>query len=139
MVLQLEQQQEYRNFADSIKSPATLLTYNYSLKYYMSFRKTTNVSSLLQGDIKMLEAQLIEFIVSMRQNKLSYGIINTRLAAIKKFYVMNDIVMNWEKISQYLGESTRLRKDRAYTNQEISTMLLKADERMRVVILLLAS
>jgi integrase len=58
---------------------------------------------------------------------------------IKQYYQMNDVILNWVKISQYLGENTRKFKDRAYTTEEIQTLLTKADERMRVVILLLSS
>jgi site-specific recombinase XerD len=69
-----------------LKSPATLKSYNYSLKYFMKYCKS-DITSLLRGDTKTLEQQIIEFLIEMRQvQKLSYGIINTRLAAIKKFY-----------------------------------------------------
>jgi site-specific recombinase XerD len=135
----ITERQEYRNFINSIKSPATLKSYNYSLKYFMRYCKT-DIPGLLKGDTKTLEQQIIEFLVEMRQvQKLSYGIINTRLAAIKKFYDMNDQVFNWKKISSYLPENIRINKDRAYTIEEIQNMLSKCDERMRVVILLLVS
>lgn len=52
---------------------------------------------------------------------------------------MNDVVLNWKQVSNYLGENTKLFKDRAFTTEEIQRLLTKADERMRVVILLLAS
>ena len=52
---------------------------------------------------------------------------------------MNDIQLNWFKISKYLGEYSRVVHDRAYTTEEIQQLLTKADERMKVVILLLAS
>jgi integrase len=134
-----EQRQEYRNFINSIKSPATLRTYTYSLKYFMAYCKT-DIPGLLKGDTKALEGRIIEFLVYMRQEqKLSYGIINTRFTAIKKFYEMNDILLNFRKISSYLPEKIRVNKDRAYTVQEVQNMLTKCDERMRVVILLLVS
>jgi hypothetical protein len=44
-----------------------------------------------------------------------------------------------EKNEQLPTENTKLFKDRAYTTEEIQRLLTKADERMRVVILLLAS
>jgi integrase len=135
----MEERQEYRNFIHAIKSPATLKSYNYSLKYFMKYSKC-DITSLLRGDTKKLEQQIIEFLIEMRQvQKLSYGILNTRLAALKKFYEMNDIVLNWKKISSYLPENIRVNKDRAYTISEIQSMLTKCDERMRVVILLLVS
>ena len=41
---------------------------------------------------------------------------------------MNDVVLNWKKVSNYLGENTKLFKDRAYTTEEIQQLLVKADE-----------
>jgi integrase len=103
----------------------------------MSYCKT-DVLGLLKG--KTLEGRIIEFLVYMRQEqKLSYGIISTRFTAIKKFYEMNDRLLNFRKISSYLPEKIRVNKDRAYTVQEVQNMLTKCDERMRVVILLLVS
>lgn len=52
---------------------------------------------------------------------------------------MNDIELNWFKINKYLGQHIKVVKDRAYTTEEIQQILLKADEGMRVITLLLAS
>lgn len=30
--------------------------------------------------------------------------------ALKKFYEMNDVILNWKKISQYMGEYQRVIK-----------------------------
>jgi integrase len=60
-------------------------------------------------------------------------------AALKHFYEMNDIVLNWKKINRFIDEKTRTVKDRAYTKEEIRKMLDKCDERKRVMVLLLAS
>jgi integrase len=62
-----------------------------------------------------------------------------RAAALKHFYEMNDIVLNWKKINRFVGEKMRTVKDRPYTREEIRKMLDKCDERKRVMILLLAS
>ena len=62
-----------------------------------------------------------------------------RLAALRKLLEMNDLVINWTKVSNYLGENTKSFKDSAYTSYEIQRLLTKADERMRVIILLLSS
>jgi integrase len=75
----------------------------------------------------------------MRDQKLSYPTKNQRLSALRKFYDMNDVLLNWRKLNQYLGENTRPFKDRAYTTQEVQQILTKCDERIRVVVLLLAS
>jgi integrase len=63
----------------------------------------------------------------------------TYKAAVQHFYVMNDIIMNWRKISKFVGKRERRNKDRAWNYDEIKKMLEKADERLRIVILLMAS
>jgi integrase len=133
------QGQEYLNFINAIHSDETKRLYIRALKHYMRFLKTDNVASLLKQDTKTLEQQIISYLVSMKEQQLSFSMLNNRLMGIKKYYQMNDVILNWIKISQYLGENTRKFKDRAYTTEEIQTLLTKADERMRVVILLLAS
>jgi integrase len=136
---QLQQQQEYLNFINSLRSEATITNYRRALSHYMRFANTTNVSELLKQDNKAIESQIIKYLLSMREQKLCRGTLNLRLAALKKLCDMNDVLLNWKKISQYLGQDSKRFKDRAYTTEEIQQLLTKADERMRVVILLLAS
>jgi integrase len=47
--------------------------------------------------------------------------------------------LNITKIGKFMPELGRLRKDRAYTHEEISKLLELTAERIRVIILLLAS
>jgi integrase len=60
------------------------------------------------------------------------------VATVLSFYKINDVVLNVTKIMKFIPEQKRV-NDRAYTHQEISKILEIADERMRVVILLLFS
>jgi integrase len=55
------------------------------------------------------------------------------------FYALNDVVLNKRKISRYFGEFRKVVKDRAYTAEEIYKALQTADQRMKVIILLLTS
>jgi integrase len=139
----LELIQEYRDFIDSIKSEATAKAYSNALAHYMKFLNITDIRSLLQNDNKAIERQLIDYIRSMRNNTpypISYSLRQLRFSAVKKFYVMNDVTLNWRKISMYLGENIKVIKDRAYSTSEIQRLLsCCSEERMRAVVLLLAS
>jgi integrase len=142
MALEFKQTQEYLVFANSIKAKDTLNTYNLALKHYMRFYGISDIITLLRQDNKALESNIIKYIVDMRQRNppISHSLRCIRLAALKHFLVMNDVVLNWKKISLYLGEKTKVVKDRAYTTEEIASLLKSCtDERMRAVILLLAS
>jgi site-specific recombinase XerD len=127
--LKLEQNQEeqYLAFANSIKARDTLNSYNRSLKHYMDFHKISDISSLTKQDIKTIEFNIIKYIVDMKQRNppVSHSLRSTRLAAMKKFYEMNDTILNWKKITQYLGEKTKVVKDRAYSTEEIQLLLLR--------------
>jgi site-specific recombinase XerC len=124
-----DKETEYLNFINSLRSEVTITMYQFSLRHYMQYIKTNSVSNLVKQGNKTIEQQLIAYLIDLRRNqKLSYASLSIRLAALRKFYEMNDIVLNWKKVSNYL-EST----------EEIQQLLVKADERTRVVVLLLAS
>lgn len=130
----LQQNKQYLNFINSLHSEATKTSYRRALQYYMKYIKTNTISTLISTDTKAIEDQIITYLVYMRDQKLSYPTKNQRLSALKKFYDMNDVLLNWRKINQYLGENTRRFKDGCYTTEEIQQLLTKADERMRVLI-----
>jgi integrase len=132
----------YRNFIEAVHSPFTRHNYKNSLSLYMRHRKVESCDQLLQEDPKVIEGQLIDYIIHMREElKIVSATINTRIAPIRKFYDTNDIELRWKKIKSYVGrnKSKRNKKDRPYTRLEIQKMLEKADQRGRVTILLMAS
>ena len=75
----------------------------------------------------------------MKKNGKGFGAIHNYVAAICKYYKINDIYLNTDKIKQYLPEFKRSKKDRAYSAEEIQSLLNIVDDRFRAVILLLAS
>jgi integrase len=134
--------QSYRNFIEAVHSPFTRYSYKNSLSLYMQYKKIDSCDLLLQEDPRLAQQRLIDYIIYMGEElKISAATINTRIAPIKKFYDTNDIELKWKKIKSYVGrsKSKNNRKDRPYTHYEISKMLEKADQRTRVVILLMAS
>lgn len=65
--------------------------------------------------------------------------IQNYLNSLKAFYRINDVILNNYKISKLMPEPIKQNRDRAYTDVEISKILAIADERMKVVILIMAS
>lgn len=70
---------------------------------------------------------------------MGFVAIRNYVAAVCKYYRMNDLILNTNKINQYLPEFRKSRKDRAYRYEEIHRLLDVADERTTAIILLLAS
>jgi integrase len=107
----------------------------------MNHLKVSNPDDLLanQQYPKMIEAQLVNYIMSLRESGISYSTIKVLIAPICTYYDLNDVVINRRKIAKYLPEMTRTVRDEAYTTEQIQQALQNADQRMRMIILLLAS
>jgi site-specific recombinase XerD len=86
-----------------------------------------------------IEQKIIDYILHLRELKLSSSTIKTRVASIYHFYAMNDVILNKTKINKYKGEFRKVIKDRPYSHEEIHKLLEIADIRMKVCILLMCS
>jgi site-specific recombinase XerD len=130
----------YRNFINAIKSPATKLAYETSLKRYLNHIKKTGTDDLLVNiEPRYIESQIIDYIMSLRENGVSYSTMQFLIAPIFTFYQLNDVVLNRKKVSRYLGEYKRIVKDGAYNTEQVQAALQNADARMRMIILILSS
>lgn len=136
IVQQQGQQKEdvYSNFVNSIKSDVTKKIYEYNLRLFMEFCGIDKLEDLFGR-----QDQIITYLMSLRQKKLSYNSISTRLNAIYHFYDMNDVSLNKKKIKMFKGEYTRKVVDRAYTHEDIKKILDVSDLRVKTIVLLMAS
>lgn len=125
-------------FLSSIRSPHTKQAYNGYFKKYQEFLGI-NEDIFCGNNPRLIEHKIIDFITDMKARGKGYSAIHNYVAAVLAFYKINDVVLNVSKINKFIPLQTRVRKDRAYTHEEISKILEFADERMRVVILLMAS
>ena len=62
-----------------------------------------------------------------------------RMAAIKHFCEMNDIALNWKKISKFVYFDIPRSSDRAYSHNEIKQVIDFSDHRVKAAFLVLAS
>ncbi|MFZ0894842.1 MAG: tyrosine-type recombinase/integrase [Candidatus Nitrosopolaris sp.] len=138
----------YSNFVDSLRSAASRRTYTYCLRYYMAFRNSGDLDSIIAADLenpKLAEAKLKDFILTIRQqHKISQAYLNLTMASLRHLYNMNDVLLNWKKLSKFrfiMEESNAdcQKKDRAYTHEDIQKMLSVASTKMKAMVLLLAS
>jgi integrase len=132
--------QAYRNFVHSIKSESTKKDYLIALKYFMLYVKVENVDHLLIPDPKLIQSNIIDFIVYLKNTKkLAPASIATYVASIHHFYDINEVELKWKKINSFRGEFYTVVEDRPYTRQEIERLLEKAEVRNRAIILLMCS
>jgi integrase len=132
--------ESYKHFINAIRSPATQKCYETSFRRYLIHLKLKEVDDLLQDtNPRYIESQIIDYIMSLKESGISYATIQFLVAPIFTFYQLNDIILNRKKVSRYLGEYKRAVRDQAYSTEQIQTALQNADQRMRMIILLLAS
>ena len=126
----------YFEFINSISSTATRQVYIQGLIRFMKFCGLHSVDELLNID---MQKAMIDYVVALRNSKLSHNTIHFLLAPIYHFCEMCDITVNKKRIRKYKGEKLRVVKDRAYTHDEISKLLNISNSRLKAVILLMAS
>lgn len=128
---------EIELFFDSIRSKQTRIKYSSSFKKYLEI--TGIVNPLEEKDPRIIQRQIIDFIIKLKKEGKSHGAIHNYKSMILAFYKINDVILNTTKIGKFMPEQRKVKKDRGYEHAEIGKMLEIADERMRVVVLLLAS
>jgi integrase len=119
----------------SFKSKETARAYNTHLNKYAS---PNNLSQLLGMTQREAEDKLIHFIITNKETK-SWAALHNYVAAVAKFYLINDVPLNLNRVKRFMPEHTKLRKDRGYRDDEILKVLELANERTRALVLLLAS
>lgn len=143
----------YSNFVDSVQSDETKRVYKHYLRTYMKFlriwvehenKEDEFTNQLYSQLIDMPSNQIFEsvklFILDKRKRELSSSSMNGPLSALKLFYDMNDIeTIRWKKLQRFKGEETEEHEDRAYTREEIQTLLNVSDLRLKATVLLCAS
>ena len=74
----------FSNFINAIKSPETKEKYSYNFLKYTEYLniKRDNISDLLQKDVRIIQSDIIEYIMKLRDEGYSYSSISGKLAAI---------------------------------------------------------
>jgi integrase len=130
----------YHNFINTCRNSTTQKSYKKSLEYFMKFLKVENWDELLEPDPKTIQRNICDYIMFMKSKNLASKSISLYVAAVRKFYDMNDIItLNWKKIHSFEPEPELRSEDRPYTHQEIAALLTKASSRDRAIIQLMAS
>jgi len=135
----------FMNFLDGIRSKASRQTHEKVLRLYCEFTRmdTDKLIDISSKDLPGATEQVKRYLRHLKERvevkkDLQPATVGLYFNSVKLFYSMNDIVMNWAKLSKMIPEQTTL-EDRAYTKEEIDKMLQLADIREKVIILLLTT
>jgi integrase len=151
----LKSEDYYRNFNESIKTKDTLESYNSRLKAFMKYKGISlgDFASLIEGKhTREIEADIRDFIKSLKDRHYAFASQKTYLAALCHFYSFNDVVLNRKKLSGFLSNDdcavTTQEEgecegqgdgDKPYTHEQIARLLEFSDLRTKAIILIMAS
>jgi len=150
-----ENSESFRNFIRRYRnSPASKEAYTDFLRRFVEYSNLPEVKTKIGVDINdntdLLLFEDTRKIQHLIKNFIDYQYevlhltprsVRNYYGAVKHFYQSNEITLNWNVIKDYVGSVVNVSAnlDMPYTYEEIHKMLDKADERKRVIILLLAS
>jgi len=135
----------FERFTNSLHSQITVKNYIKCLNYFLKYCQLTDYNQLLSStelvDDNKKSDLISDYLIYLRkERKLSSSYINGTFSAIKRFYIVNKIKLDWDQLALYKGKTKgKVVDDRLYTSDEIKQLLDHADLRMRVVILTLLS
>ena len=109
-------------FHSAITSEKTRKMYDYHLKKFKEHFIIKNEDVLISIEVKKIQVMIEDYILYLRSQNIGHGYCSTTLNALKNFFAMNDITLNWDKLKMMKPEKT-VRKDRAYTTEELRILL----------------
>ena len=139
----LANSEAYKNFINSIDSEYTKRNYSYGLSLFMRYCDIQDYDSMIsqyEAEPKKLEDKIRDYITFLKVNKkLSPNTVNLYVAAIAHFYSMNNIILNWRRLSKFKGKKRLVVEDKPYPKEQIRQLLDFADLRMKCIILFMSS
>ena len=130
-------------------SDYTKKSYTYQINDFLAFYKITDVQGiepLKEYSPKLIRQMVIDYVIFLRdEGNKSCASIKIACAALSFFFYMirdDDARLNWTKVRMEFPPNEQIRRDRAYTIEEIQKMLevgCSGRLRERAIILLLTS
>jgi hypothetical protein len=138
------QSEAYKNFINSVDSEATKKSYMFGLSLFMKYCKIEegDYDSVLMQSLHQnkLEDKIRDCIIYLKVVKqLSSNSVNLYMAAIAHFYSMNNVVLNWRRLSKFKGKKRMKVEDKPYSKEQIRQLLDFSDLRTKCMILLMCS
>jgi integrase len=137
--MQVQKEDAYSNFVNSIDSEKTKEVYQYSLNRFLQHYQTD-----LDSFLSLSQQEMSDLIVNYLTNKKvsrQYKIVI--FSAIMHCCQMNDVILNWKKIKKFIKyertDNAINGKDRPYFHSEIQKILEFSDQRLKTTFLVLAS
>jgi len=105
--------------------------------------KCTKLYELSKNNIELLQSYLIRFINSQKERienrEIAEGTLCNYIKAIKLFFSMNDIIINWKKLGKGIPQEKQSAHDRVPTMDEIHKLQEHPDRRIKIIVYIMIS
>ncbi len=109
-------------FEQGIKTDKTLENYKRHLKLFLKFSAIKNYDGLLSIPQKQIEDIIIDYIIYLKKT-ISPNSVRTMLAGVRHFFVMNQVLINWEYIQKLYPETVKKQGYKAWSTDDVRKML----------------
>lgn len=110
-------------FHSAIKSKKTKIGYDQILKKFKEHFIIRDYDSLISIEPKKIQEMIEDYVLYQRSRNKSRSFVYMILSSLKLFFSMNDITLNWVKITKMIPEKTKSFNDKPYTTEQIKSIL----------------
>ena len=112
----------------------------YWLNRFIKFHKIKDADSLLTIEVKKLQEMVEDYVFHIKKT-FQPNTVSKPMYALSLFFAVNDVTLNWIKIRKFIPkQEAQTSGKRAYTNQEVKTLLESAIKpNHKALILVMAS
>lgn len=119
----LNQQRSLLLFYSAIKSEKTKKQYHTYLDEFLRYFIIKNYDKLSQIESKKLQEMIEDYVMYDKSKNKSASHIGGKVCALKLFFSMNDVILNWYKIRKMMPEKTKPTGDAPYSTEQIQILL----------------
>lgn len=110
-------------FESAIRSEYTKSTYNNALNRFKKHFIIKDFDSLVSIETKKIQEMIEDYVLYLRHENKSHGLIKTVVCSLELFFSMNDITLNWKKLKKMYPEKQKPMGEKPYSTEQVNQIL----------------